>query len=46
MLQLVDRIWKLYLKENSEGFASLLFMDQVSKHLEDTIIKQLKNMVL
>ena len=35
MIQWVERIWKLYLKENSEGFASLFFMDHPSMHLKD-----------
>jgi len=36
------RIWKIYLKENREGFANLLFMDHASMNLKDTIIQDIQ----
>ena len=42
MLGRVEWIWKLYLKENSEGFTSLLFMDHPNIHLKDKFIEAME----
>ena len=42
MLEQIEKIWKIYLEENSEGFASLLFMEHVSMHVKDTIIEEIE----
>ena len=37
MLEWIEKIWKIYLEENS-----LLFMDHVSMHIKDTIIEAIE----
>jgi hypothetical protein len=36
------KIWKIYLEENSEGFASLLFMDHANMHVKENIIEEIE----
>ena len=36
------KIWKFYLEENSEGFASFLFMVHASMHVKENIIEEIE----